>query len=1029
MFSTQAEEVFMQTKTAYVCVYVWALFLMCFFPVNSYAQALSNDPDSPGQGTLIKEGDVREVIPLKHTDVKMSIVGFVASVDVEQTFVNPSSEKIEATYIFPLPSTSAVDNLEMVIGSRVVKGNIAAREEAETTFKDASSQGKNAALLEQERQNVFTITVANIDPISEITVRIHYTQRLFYEEGTFRINFPMVVMPRYIPGSPVDNSKPNSYGYRVRNTANLNPPRAYEANRVGNISLTVDLMPGMSVKDIQSLSHDVVSSDIGGNRYEIKLAGGAMIPNKDFVLEYKLEGNEPKGTLFQAVDETGQGYFMLMAIPPSNLPTKDAYPKDVMLVIDTSGSMTGKPLEQAKEGLIKCLEMLNPQDTFNIVPFESSFKPFFEDTLPATPENINTAIELVKKLDAGGGTEILAPLVHVLTEHEKTTQARIAEGKRLKRLPVVVVFSDGGIGNEEDVLVQTKKHLSKTRIFTFGMGPSVNEYFMKKLAQVGRGTSEMFPYKGEEGILPYVARFQKRISNPILVDLSIKWPGVEVFDLSPSPMPDLYLNQPIFLTGKFAGSMTGSPVLHAKSAKSSKKSFPLEIDTNISEVKTEILSALWARARLEDFTDMLIEDPNNEHLQQQVLDLALKHNLLSPVTTFVAVDTSSMTSAGLARRVNVPVLVPDGWPAGSMLLKAGLSSTHRTLQAPKHFTAKPSGKTSDKSHHHSDKNKARDNKKHKQINPASLGNKVGNKIGNKVGNLDSSAKVKDSLLPEFPSKSKSNPITAKFDYGFDIKDSKALLDYIVKKQQPTGQWLANTPAATLRNTALALMAMLEDDRTRQEDVYKVELFLASDYLFSNIDGFGRLFEVMGHPQETEIHAQVLHALNLLSLKKPKLVVGREEFLDLLKQRLLSLRSPSGLWYSQENGQKSQESLSATTWAIIALDKQQAIKSAKALDRVNKINNSISIEGLLIKLWAGNKPSPEQTKALQENLNKFNWNAAVTDETLFTLMLLDKIDGKSATTLKEGVTKYSQTPPSSIDMLALRYLIMEFEASK
>lgn len=958
-------EVFMKSNPIYLGIWVFSMiFFLC---ISTYARTPS--PTQPhGQGSLLVYKDNIPIdIPLQHTDVKMSIIGFVASVDVEQTFANPYQENITATYIFPLPSTSAVDKLEMKIGERIIYGNIAQRQKAETEFNQASQQGYKAALLEQERPNVFTITVANIEPSNEIIVRLHYTQRLFYDDGTFRISFPMVVMPRYIP--PI-GKQGNGTGFDTdRDASRINPPNIDSGSRVGDVSISVDLNPGMTITDVNSPSHNFISINQSGDHYQIELPDKGTIPNKDFVLEYKIADNEPKGALFQAFDKLGQGYFLLMTLPPTNLTAQKAYPKEMILIIDISGSMAGTPLQQAKKALITCLAGLNSKDTFNIIAFEGNFKPFFENSIPATKENIALAADLVSKLEEQGGTEILAPLMHVLKKKENAEKNKTTKSSSLKNIPIAVVFSDGGIGNEKEVLQEVKQNLGKTRIFTFGIGSAVNEYFMRKLAQVGRGTAE-FLLPEQADFITNVARFQKRISGLTMVDLSFEWPGSKMSDISPNPLPDIMVDQPIFITGKFLLNR-GTPTLTAKSAKESIHNIPIQIDAQVTNVELELLSSLWARARLEDFTDMLIEDPNNQALQEQILNLALKYNLLSPVTAFVATDSSSSASNGPSRQVTVPVLLPESWEAGHMLLSAKLSSPSRPLQAPKNFTVKQREKSA------------------------------------------------NNLLP-------NNPINKNdvANSGLDLKNQNAVFEYIMKKQLPTGQWKGNTTVKTLRTTALATLVMLiEGSSVKEYSHYYTNLVLASDYLFSNIDGFGRLYSIEGTNQETETQAIVFLALTEMAKKAPQLTSNRLELLNLVKERLLSLRSKSGLWYDQEFGQ---ENTSATIWAILALDSTQSRHLASSinyrLENFGKNKQPFSIDKLLIEFWKTNKLSKEQLETIKEQLGNENKPIYLKDETFFMSILLRKIDIPEIN-LKEKL-KNSNQSLSNVDLLALHYLIMQ-----
>ncbi|MFH1719780.1 MAG: VIT domain-containing protein, partial [Planctomycetota bacterium] len=374
---------------------------------KSETQAVPRGEETPGCGAMLAKlpkEDKEIPLPLKHTDVKGQISGYIATVDVTQQFHNPYDEKIEAEYVFPLPQNAAINEFIMTIGERRIRGIIRERKEAEEIYRQARSQGYVASLLTQERPNIFTQKVANIEPGKAIDVNIKYFNTLAYVDGWYEFVFPMVVGPRFNPPcstegvGAVARGKPGISGQRTE-VQYLKP-----GERSGHdISLAVDIDAGVTIEQVACSSHVITNSSATRERRTVKLSSLDSIPNKDFVLRYKVAGKTVKSALVTHRDERG-GFFTLMLYPPENLSYLKRAPMEMIFVLDCSGSMNGKPIAKAKEAITRALKKLEPDDTFQVIRFSNNASQLGPNPLPATPENIRKGLSYVESLHGSGGT-------------------------------------------------------------------------------------------------------------------------------------------------------------------------------------------------------------------------------------------------------------------------------------------------------------------------------------------------------------------------------------------------------------------------------------------------------------------------------------------------------------------------------------------------------------------------------------------------------------------------------------------------
>ncbi len=608
---------------------------------------------------LDSSGKPKALCPLKHTSAKAEISGFLSRVVVTQEFENPFDEKIEAVYTFPLPQNAAVDDMTMVVGDRTVRGKILRREEAEAVYEAAKTNGQTASLLNQERPNIFTQSVANILPGEQIKITISYVETLKYEDGAYEFVFPMVVGPRYIPGpatgAPVSaqvNAKGNGFAPntdRVPDASRITPQPVPEGMRVGHdISLDVTLDAGVPIDGLSSKTHEVNVERPDDHRARVTLKDQAAIPNKDFILRYDVAGKKIEDALLTHASDKG-GYFTLILQPPLRVTAEDVTPKELVFVLDTSGSMYGFPIEKAKETMKLALDNLYPSDTFNLITFSGDEHILFPAPVPATKENLAKAQAFLESRQGGGGTEMMKAIKASMDPSDASDHVRI-----------VCFMTDGYVGNDMEIIGEVQKH-PNARVFAFGIGGSVNRFLLDGMAKYGRGEVEYVALNDDGSAA--ARRFHERVRNPLLTDISVDWNGLPVADVYPKTIPDLFGAKPVILSGRYTGA--GKGVIRLK-GKMSGVDFVREIPVDFSkaESQNDVLSTLWARTRVDDLMSQDFKGAQQgvmkDDVKQAVIQLGLDYRLMTQFTSFVAVEEMIVTDGGQPRRIDVPVEVPEG---------------------------------------------------------------------------------------------------------------------------------------------------------------------------------------------------------------------------------------------------------------------------------------------------------------------------------------------------------------------------------
>lgn len=620
-----------------------------------------SDEPMPGQGQLMAKrteagGEKLVPVPLKHTDVKASVIGYIASVDVQQQYQNPFGDKIEAVYVFPLPQNAAVNEFIMTVGERRIRGIIRERKEAEKIYQEAKSQGYVASLLTQERPNVFTQSIANIEPGKRIDIDIKYFNTLSYTDGSYEFVFPMVVGPRFNPPGYTDGigAVPRgSYGSSGQKTE-----QQYLApdERSGHdIALSVEIDAGVPIEKIDSRNHKIATQQLSPTKTRVTLDASDTLPNRDLVLRYQVAGKSTKPALVAQREGNG-GYFTLMLFPPELLNDLPRQPLEFVFTIDVSGSQSGRPLEQAQAATRFALTHMGPDDTFQVIRFGNTARKLFPAPQPVTAANVRAALQWVDCFEANEGT-MLIDGVHasLLFPHDES------------RTRYVAFMTDGFIGNDAEAIAEVHKCIGPARLFSFGVGQSTNRYLLDGMARMGRGAVAYLGLNDDANAV--MGRYFSRISHPALSDIAIDWGTAKVHDVFPARVPDLYVGRPVVLTGRYEGELPPQITLNAKIG-GRVQQIQVPVQQADAKMDGKALPAVWARMKIEDLADRAALEGGID-LPSQVRQLALEYNLMSAYTSFVAVDSMTRTAGDHGVTVAVPVPVPEGVRYDTTVQEAG----------------------------------------------------------------------------------------------------------------------------------------------------------------------------------------------------------------------------------------------------------------------------------------------------------------------------------------------------------------------
>ena len=579
-------------------------------------------------------------------DVSFKVNGLVAEGRLHQQFRNQGSVHLEGQYLLPLPEGAAVHSMRLRIGQRVVEGEIREREQARAEYRAAAAAGKRTSLVEKHQGNLFRTAVANVAPGETVEIEIDWWQPVEFADGRFELSFPLSFVPRYDQGLAVGTTVPEQQAPPVVAapvTVVAPPP----------VMIAIELDPGLPLQSVASESHAVdVHRD--GDRYRIALGEGPVPADRDFVLRWRPEpGQQPTAALFveHAADAD---YAMVMMLAPEQASAR--IPRELVLVIDTSGSMTGTSIEQARAALDLALASLQPQDRFGVIQFNSTTEALFERPVPATPQALRVARDWVALLEARGGTEMLPALDAAL------------EGSAPQGYVRQVVFAtDGAVSGEDALYTLIEDRLGASRLFPVGIGDAPNGHFLRRAARMGRGASVVIRDVAE--VQPRMAELFAKLDRPALRDVQLAWTGgAEAY---PARVPDLYSGEPLVVVAKLAkGASRVDAVGWQREAAWSKS-------LSLARVRDDAgVARLWAQSRIEDLEEQLRRGGDEAVIRAQALDVALAHKLVTRWTSLVAVDRTPVRAADAAL---AGVQLANGGTANELAFATTATSARRSL--------------------------------------------------------------------------------------------------------------------------------------------------------------------------------------------------------------------------------------------------------------------------------------------------------------------------------------------------------------
>jgi Ca-activated chloride channel homolog len=587
-------------------------------------------------------------LPLEKTSVTAQVLGPLATVTVTQHFSNPLTEPVELEYLMPLPHTAAIIAFELQTGGRTIRGDLKETEQARQTFEKARQEGQRAGLLESRRPNLFAVQLTHVQPGEPILAVLQYQERLTYDDGAYQFVFPMGLTPKYhSPGHPEESR-------------GVDAPVSLGWEPIGLVDISVEIdAAGAAAGSPTSPTHPLVVTCQDDRRTSVQLAAPTL-PNKDFVLRYPAAQAEVSLAAWCTPAAAGgenklaqQYTFLATLVPPAlEVDETSAAPREFIFVLDRSGSMSGEPISQARNALRACLRTLAPMDQFRILLFDDRLEWYRTSATPVTQAEIDAADRFLATCEGRGGTEIVAALEAALSLPMESSRSR-----------TVVFLTDGAVSGEERAIERLRSLAGSARIFTFGIGPSVNRALLQRMAQAGRGTAEFLQL--DEDIESAIIRFQDRVAFPLVTDLALTLEKGQAWDIYPALLPDLYLGQTLEIVGQFKPQGSGQPRLIAQGQRGG-RAVTMQVTLQPSEAPLPAVVRAWARARLDDLLQQEeLQGAQAQRLRSEIISLALEYGLVPRYTSFVAVDTETTGKKRTPRLIQVSQPLPAGLqPAG-----------------------------------------------------------------------------------------------------------------------------------------------------------------------------------------------------------------------------------------------------------------------------------------------------------------------------------------------------------------------------
>lgn len=570
--------------------------------------------------------------PLLATKVDITVTGLIARAVVTQEFTNPTDEWVNGIYAFPLPENAAIDHLTMEIGERKIVGQIQPKQKARKLYQRAKSAGKKASLLVQNRPNLFTNSVANIGPGEKINITIEYQQTVAFDNNMFSLRFPTTITQRYLPSTPLNSEQQaiseNGWGLTQPTFEQSTVETQQESTSpMHKVAMNITLNSGFDLSKIESEQHPIITNKMATGQYNVQLEQD-MIANQDFVLHWQAAPNHhPSAAHFSQTTDKGH-YGMIMLMPPQLTNKTTPLDREVIFVIDTSGSMAGTSIKQAKKALTLAISDLASTDTFNVIAFNNSANKVFQQPMLASNTYKNTARQFIEQLGANGGTEVLSAMQLSLS-HQKPNPARIRQ---------VIFMTDGAVGNETEVFTYINDHIKQSRLFTVGIGSAPNSYFMTEAALMGKGTYTYI--NAVDNVQAKMQQLFTKLTQPVLANITAQFEhNVEIY---PKQIPDLYQGEPLMLSYFSEQAPVKMHISGALRQQKWQQTLSLK-----NSGKQSGLSTLWAYRKIAQLSRDKYKGESASAINQQIINIAMSHHIVSELTSLVAIDempTAKQTS-------------------------------------------------------------------------------------------------------------------------------------------------------------------------------------------------------------------------------------------------------------------------------------------------------------------------------------------------------------------------------------------------
>lgn len=585
--------------------------------LGSWSVAHAAPPDDCVTLVAVDSEGGERPFTLESTDVKAEASAGYASVVVTQTFRNPFDLPLEGIYRFPLPHQAAVDRVALIVGGRFIEAEIQAREEAKAVYERAKKEGRRAALVASKRPNVFEQSVANVMPGELVHVTLRYVAPLRYEDSEYIFTFPGVVGPRYTSPSASTQTGP---------AAQVNPGYVADEDTRHRLSVELHLNDAAPVFQVHSPSHKLLTEAAEDDTVWVSLADTEALPNRTVEMRYRLAAAAPVASLVAHKDVDETGTFVLTVEPPATVDTKDIQPKELVFVVDTSGSMMGEPLDKARAAMRYALKQMGPSDTFQVIDFASGVSSLAAQPLANTPENLRRGLAFIDGMSSDGGTEMLAGM-----------RAALEGPTSSGRLRIVCFMTDGYIGNDGDVLDYVDNHVGQARLFSFGVGEDVNRYLLDEMASRGRGAVQYVRLgAAADPVEQVVETFYARMGQPLLTDVRINWGGLKVAEVSPQRIPDLFVGLPLRVFGRYEAAGRGQVTIEGMQG-GERVAIPITVTLPERATEHSAIEVMWAKQKVAELLHPN-EWQDSKEVIAQVTELGLQHHILTRYTSFVAVE-------------------------------------------------------------------------------------------------------------------------------------------------------------------------------------------------------------------------------------------------------------------------------------------------------------------------------------------------------------------------------------------------------